>query len=182
MDKERKQDELTIESFGEMYVTWKLEKGLLSSEDGETSLVITTSDNERTLSANDFAREVGGIMIPYLSTHPDVGFESFIMNLRNIAKIGTVSYHEGKLSSEYPYRQIIDECHKACDNFGKQPTVMMVYIRFGKGQKIQMLQYAHLKCYIYMSYGIKYLDVNISYDNDADETMSTTGTIHMWTA
>lgn len=55
MDTKRKTDELTIESFGEMYVTWRLEKGLFSSKDGETPIVITTSGNERILSANDFA-------------------------------------------------------------------------------------------------------------------------------
>ena len=181
-DMEKNKNELTAEMFGEMYVKWRLEEGLYSSDKGDVVISVNEDSGERSVTLNQLAREMGTTMLPYLATHPDVGFESFNRNLWNIAKIGKVSYYEGKLSSEYPYCQIIEECYKACDNLGKQPTVMIVYIRFGKGQKIQMLQYAHLKCYIYMSYGIKYLDVNISYDNDEDETMSTTGTTQMWIA
>lgn len=179
MGKER--ENLTPDNFGEMYVRWRLDEGLYSPEEGDKVISVTEGSDERSLTVNEFAKEVGMIMLPYLSAHPDIGFESFHRTLRNMAKIGKVSYYEGKLSSEYPYDQILKESYKACDSFGKQPTVMVVYIKFGKRQKIQMLQYAHLKCYIYMSYGVKYLDVNISYDND-DETMSSTGTIQMWIA
>lgn len=179
---EKNKDELSAEMLGEMYVKWRLEEGLYSADDGEKIISIAKDSDEHNITLNDLAREIGTIMIPYLSTHPDVGLESFNRNLRNIAKIGKVSYYEGKLSSEYPYRQIIEECYKACDNFGKQPTVMIVYIRFGKRQKIQMLQYAHLKCYIYMSYGVKHLDVNISSGNDSDEAIEFSGTIQAWIA
>lgn len=175
-------EKLTPENFGEMYVRWKLEEGLYSPEDGDMIITLVEDAKERSLTLNEFAKELGLIMLPHLSKNPDVGFESFCRNLRNIAKIGKASYYEGELPSERPYNQILDECYKACDSFGKQPSVMMVYIRFGKEQKIQMLQYAHLKCYIYMSYGVKHLDVNIAYDNDEDETMSATGTIQMWIA
>lgn len=181
-DMEKNKEELTAEMFGEMYVKWRLEEGVYTSDKGDVAISVNEDSGERSVTLNQLAREIGTIMLPYLATHPDVGFKSFNRSLWNIAKIGKVSYYEGKLSSEYPYRQIIEECYKACDNFGKQPTVMIVYIRFGKGQKIQMLQYAHLKCYIYMSYGVKYLDVNIAYDNATDDAINPAGSIHMWIA
>lgn len=179
---EKNKEELTAEMFGEMYVKWRLEEGLYSSDKGDMVIPVNEDSGERSVTLNQLAREMGMIMLPYLATHPDLGYESFNRNLWNIAKIGKVSYYDGKLSSEYPYRQIIEECYKACDNFEKQPTVMIVYIRFGKGQKIQMLQYAHLKCYIYMSYGVKYLDINISYDNATDDAINPAGSIHIWIA
>ena len=179
---ERELEKLTPENFGEMYVKWKLEGGLYSSDEGDMAITLVSDNNVRDLTLNELASEIGMIMLPYLSKNPDVGFESFGKNLKNIAKIGKASYYEGRLTEEYPYSQIINECNRACKNLGKQPNVMIIYITFGKGQKIQMLQYAHLKCYIYMSYGVKYLDVNIYYDNDEDETMSTTGMIQMWIA
>lgn len=182
MDKETKQDELTIESFGEMYVTWRLEKGLLSSKYGETPIVITTSDNKRTLSANDFAREVGGIMMPYLSTHPDLGFEELRKDIFEISKIGKVSYHEGALTIEYPYSQIIEEYEKACKQFRHQPTVMLVYIKFSKDQKIKLLQYAHLKARIFMCYGVKHLSVNIAYCEESNQEINNEGSIQIWIA
>lgn len=183
MDKERKQDELTIESFGEMFVTWRLKKGLLSSEEGETPIVITTLGNERTISADDFAREVGGIMMPYLSTHPDLGFEEFRKNIFKISKIGIVSYHEGVLTNDYPYSQIIEEYEKACKQFGHQPTVMLVYIKFSKDQKIQLLQYAHLKARIYMCYGVKHLSINIAHGKGSSQEINKNeGSIQIWIA
>lgn len=180
MEKER--EILTPENFGEMYAMWRLGEGLYPPDEGDMIITLAGGTQERSLTLNELAREMGLIMLPYLSTNPDVGFESFRRNLRNIARIGKASYYEGQLLSEYPYRQIIEECYKACDSFGKHPTVMMVYIKFSKGQKIQMLQYAHLKCNIYMSYGVKHLDVNISYDNDSDEEIEFSGTIQTWIA
>ena len=64
----------------------------------------------------------------------------------------------------------------------KYVDVMVEYIKFGKGQKIQMLQYAYLKCNIYMSYGVKHLDVNVTFDNDADSPVDSIGTIQIWIA
>ena len=180
MGKER--ENLTPENFGEMYVRWRLDEGLYTPEEGDKVISVIEGSDERALTVNEFAKEVGMIMLPYLSTHPDVGLESFHRTLRNIAKIGKVSYYEGKLSSEYPYDQILKESYKSCDSFGKQPTVMVEYIKFGKGQKIQMLQYAHLKCNIYMSYGVKHLDVNVTFDNDADSPVDSIGTIQIWIA
>jgi len=179
---EIEQDELTIESFGEMYVTWRLEKGLLSPRDGETTIVITTSGNERILSADDFAREVGNIMMPYLSTHPDIGFDEFRKDIFEISKIGKLSYHEGVLTTEYPYSQIIEEYEKACKQFGQQPIVMLVYIKFSKGQKIQLLQYAHLKARIFLCYGVKHLSVNIAYCEDSNQEINNDGSIQIWIA
>ena len=177
---EKNKDELSAEMFGEMYVRWRLEKGLCSCDKGDMVISVNEDSNERSVTLNQLAREMGTIMLPYLATHPDVGFESFCYDLKHIAKIGNVSYYEGELSSERPYNQILEECTKACDSFGKQPSVMMVYIRFGKGQKIQLLQYVHLKCY--MSCGVKHLDINISYDNATDDAINPAGSIHIWIA
>lgn len=182
MDTKRKPDVLTIESFGEMYVTWRLEKGLFSSDGGETPIVITTSNCERILSANDFAREVGSIMMLYLSTHPDLGFEEFRKDLFEISKVGKVFYHEGILTIEYPYSQIIEEYEKAYIQFGQQPTVMLVYIKFSKGQKIQLLQYAHQKAHIFLCYGVKHLSVNIAYCEESNQEMNNGGSIQIWIA
>lgn len=182
MDKERTQEELTTESFGEMYVTWRLEKGLLLSKDGETPIVITALSNERTLSADDFAREVGSIMMPYLSTHPDLGFEEFRKDIFEISKIGKVSYHKGVLTNDYPYSQIIEEYEKSCEQFGQQPTVMLVYIEFSKDQKIQLLQYTHLKARIFLCYGVKHLSVNIAYCEESNQEINNEGSIQIWIA
>ena len=179
---ERELEKLTPENFGEMYVKWKLEGGLYSSDEGDMAITLVSDNNVRDLTLNELASEIGMIMLPYLSKNPDVGFESFGKNLKNIAKIGKASYYEGRLTEEYPYSQIINECNRACKNLGKQPSVMIIYVTFGKGQKIQVLQYAHLKCNIYMLHGVKHLDINISHDSHSNERIGFSGTIQIWIA
>lgn len=178
---EKKEDFLNPDEIGEMYVTWRLEEGLFSSEDGERSISLLNSDSRRTLALNDFAREVGAIMMPYLSSHPDVGFESFRSNLWEMAKIGNVTHHSATLDGEYPHRQIFEKVSLTYVDLENRPgTVMNAYIILGKNQKIQMYQYARLKFQICMRYGIKHLDMNIIYDeltNPYD-----TGSIQIWMA
>lgn len=121
-------------------------------------------------------------MMPYLLTHPDIGFEAFQKDIFEISKIGKVSYHEGALTKDYPYSQIIEEYEKACKQFGQQPIVMLVYIKFSKGQKIQLLQYAHLKARILMCYGVKHLSVNVAYCEDSNQEINNDGSIQIWIA
>ena len=81
----RDKDLLTPDGFGETYVTWRLDEGLFS-EEIRTIRYRIGIDEEKELSANELAREIGTIMMPFLSTHPDVGFESFRKTRRIMAK------------------------------------------------------------------------------------------------
>ena len=166
---EKNGDKLTPEAFGEMYVTWRLEEGLFSSEDGEKRVTLMDSDMRREIALNDFAREIGAIMMPYLSSHPDVGFDSFRRNLWEMAKIGNVRYHSAKLDDEYPHIQILEAVSSACASHGDcHPSVMTAYVVLGRNQKIHMHQYARLKLQTCLKCGIKHLDLNIIYDEDTN--------------
>ena len=77
---------------------------------------------------------------------------------------------------------ILDGDEKACKQLGQQPIVMLVYIKFRKGQKIQLLQYAHLKARILMCYGVKHLSVNIAYCEDSNQEINNDGSIQIWIA
>ena len=178
---EKNGDKLTPEAFGEMYVTWRLEEGLFSSEDGERRITLIDSDMRRVIALNDFAREIGAIMMPYLSSHPDVGFDSFRRNLWEMAKVGNVRYHSAKLDNEYPRIQILEAVSSACASYGDcHPSVMTAYVILGRNQKIQMHQYARLKLQVCIKCGIKHLDLNIIYNEDTNP--NEIGSIQIWMA
>ena len=178
---EKNEDKLTPEAIGEMYVRWRLEEGLFSSEDGEKCLTLINSDKKRSIALNDFAREVGTVMMPYLSSHPDVGFESFYRHLWEMAKIGCVRYHSAKLKGEYPHIEILEAVFSACASYGDcHPSVMTAYVVLGRNQKIQLHQYARLKLQICIKYGIKHLDMNIIYDENTNPNRM--GSIRIWMA
>lgn len=84
---------LTIESFGEMFIRQRLQDGLFSNE-GDIKVYYTIDGKEeRYLSADDLAREVGYSMLPFLSSHPDVGFDSFRKSLHSMVRHGKVISH-----------------------------------------------------------------------------------------
>ena len=71
-DMEKNKEELTAEMFGEMYVKWRLEEGLYSSDKGDMAISVNEDSDERSVTLNQLAREMGTTMLPYLATHPDV--------------------------------------------------------------------------------------------------------------
>ena len=73
-----------------MFVSMRLDDGLIDSGEDEYISVIGSDTQEMTLTVNDFARENGHTMLPYLATHPDVGFETFREYMRQFAKMGRV--------------------------------------------------------------------------------------------
>lgn len=83
---DKKHEKQTPEIFGEMYVNWRLEEGLFADETlGIVRYVVGLSE-ERLVQADDFAREVGRLMMPYLASHPDIGFDSFRKSVRHCVK------------------------------------------------------------------------------------------------
>ena len=87
MDMDDKRNEfLTPETVGEMYVRWRLEEGLFADETLGTVRYVVDHSKERGLQADDFAREVGWLMMPYLASHPDIGFDSFRKSVRHGVK------------------------------------------------------------------------------------------------
>ena len=134
---DKKIEELTPESFGEMFVSMRLDDGLIDSGDDEYISVIGSDNPVRTLTVNDFAREIGHTMLPYLATHPDVGFEGFRVDVRQFAKLGTVFSYKGTVNGKYPFRNIIDEADKVWELFGKKrSSVMVIYLDLSKDQTI----------------------------------------------
>ena len=177
----KKEEFLTPDDIGEMYVKWRLEEGLFASEGEEKIISLVDKMNHRSISLNDFAREVGEVMMQYLSSHPDVGFESFRRNLWKMGKIGNVGYHSAKLDGECPHIQILEAVSSAYANYEDcNPSVMTAYVVLGSNQKIQMHQYARLKLQTCINYGIKYWDMNITYN--ADTNSNDIGSIQMWIA
>lgn len=180
MDKNR--EELTPESFGEMFVSKRLNEGLIDSGDYEYISVIGNDNPLRTLTANDFAREIGYTMLPYLATHPDVGFETFREDVRQFDKIGTVFSYKGIVNGKYPFRNIIYETDKVWELFGKKrSSVMLIYLDLSKDQTIQMLQYVHLRIHMNMRFGVNRININIAF-REEDEGKYETGSMHIWFA
>lgn len=173
---------LTPNSLGEMYVRWRLEEGLFS--DGRLRMVwyVEDSSDERELQADDFAREVGQLMIPYLSSHPDVGFDAFRKRLRYMIKKGKVYCHCEKLVDDYPHKQIIDAVNNACRVVGsKYPEDMLIYVRLGKDQKIQMSQYKNLYLHIIMHHGVKHHNLCIAFNKDLKAgQIDDGGVVYIW--
>lgn len=137
---------LTIESFGEMFIRQRLQDGLFSNE-GDIKVCYTIDGKEeRYLSADDLAREVGYTMLPFLSSHPDVGFDSFRKSLHSMVRHGKVISHVRELIGKSPSGQIWDAIESACVQLGNErPNVLMIYLEFGTGQGLKMLQYKRLK-------------------------------------
>lgn len=76
-------EKLTLEMLGERYVNWRLEEGLFADETlGIVRYVVGLSE-ERLVQEDDFAREVGRLMMPYLASHPDIGFNSNRKSVRH---------------------------------------------------------------------------------------------------
>lgn len=65
-DMEKNKDELTVEMFGEMYVKWRLEEGVYSSDKGDVVIPVNEDSGERSVTLNQLAREIGTIMLPFL--------------------------------------------------------------------------------------------------------------------
>ena len=119
----RDKDLLTPDGFGEM-----LDEGLFSEDIGSVRYRLG-NEQEKELSVNELAREIGTIMMPFLSTHPDVGFESFRKTMRIMAKSEIVYCHHSPLAGEHPHVMISEAVDAACEAFGSQyPKEMMIYI------------------------------------------------------
>ena len=178
----KKIDELTVESFGEMFVSMRLDEGLIDSGDDEYIRVIGSDAQERSIIVNDFAREIGYTMLHYLATHPDVGFETFREDVRQFAKIGTVFSYKGTVNGKYPFRNIIEEADKVLELFGKKrSSIMVIYLDLSKDQTIQMLQYAHLRIHMNMRFGVNRININIAF-REKEDGNNETGMIHIWFA
>lgn len=179
---ERKREELTPESFGEMFVSMRPEEGMIDSGDDEYIRVVGSDTQERTLKVNDFASKMGYTMLPYLATHPDVGFEGFRVNVHQFAKIGTVFSYKGRVDGEYPFRNIIEKANKAWELFGKKRySIMVIYLNMSKDQTIQMHQYVHLRIHMNMRFGVNRININIAF-REEQEVNNETGSIHIWFA
>lgn len=173
-------DELTVESFGEMFVNMRLDEGLIDSGDDEYIRVIGSDTQQMTLTVNDFARGIGYTMFPYLATHPDIGFETFRKDVCQFAKIGTVFSYKGTVNGKYPFRNIINEADKVWELFGKKrSSIMVIYLDLSKDQTIQMLQYAHLRIHMNMRFGVNRININIAF-REEQEGNNETGMIHIW--
>lgn len=153
----RDKDLLTPDGFGEMYVTWRLDEGLFSEEIGSVRYRIG-SDEEKELSANELAREIGTIMMPFLSTHPDVGFESFRKTMRIMAKSEKVYCYHSTLVGEHPHIRISEAVDTACEAYGTQsPKEIMIYARQGSNQNLYINQYKNLKVHMFLYQGLSML-------------------------
>lgn len=115
----------------------------------------------------DFAREVGRLMMPYLASHPDIGFDSFRKSVRNMIKKGKIYCHCERLTDEHSHHQIIDAINNACKSIGsKYHEDMLIYVKLGKGQKIHMIQYKNLNLHIIVHHGVKRHNLCIAFDKD----------------
>ena len=158
---------LTPENFGEMYMKWRLEEGLFADETLGTVRYIVGHCEEKEFQADDFAREIGQLMMPYLASHPDIGFEAFRKSVRNMIKKGKVYCHYERLTDEHPHHQIIDAISNACESIGsKYHEDMLIYVKLGKGQKIHMIQYKNLNLHIIVHHGVKRHNLCIAFDKD----------------
>lgn len=164
---DKRNEFLTPETVGEMYVRWRLEEGLFSNETLGTVRYVVGQSEERELQADDFAREVGQLMMPYLSSHPDVGFNAFCKSVRNMIRKGEVHSYCERLTDEYPHHQIIEAINNACESVGcKYHDDMLIYVKLGKGQKIHMIQYKNLNLHIIVHHGVKRHNLCIAFDKD----------------
>lgn len=164
---DKRHEKLTLEMFGEMYVKWRLEEGLFADETLGTVRYVVGQSEEKVLQADDFAREVGQLMMPYLSSHPDVGFNAFRKSVRNMIRKGEVHSYCERLTDEYPHHQIIDAINNACDSVGcKYHEDMLIYVKLSKGQKIHMIQYKNLNLHIIVHHGVKRHNLCIAFDKD----------------
>lgn len=179
---DKKIEELTPESFGEMFVSMRLDEGLIASGNDEYISVICSDTQQMTLTVNDFAREIGYTMLPYLATHPDVGFETFRDDVRQFAKIGKVFSYKETVIGKYPFRNIIEEADKVMELFGKKrSSIMVIYLDLSKDQTIQMLQYAHLRIHMNMRFGVNRININIA-SREEHKGNYETGSMHIWFA
>ena len=177
-----KKREILPPEFGEMFVSMRLDEGLIDSVDHEYIRMIGSDTQEMTLTVNDFAREIGYTMLPYLATHPDVGFEGFRVDVRQFVKLGTVFSYKGTVNGKYPFRNIIEETDKVWELFGKKwSSIMVVYLDLSKDQTIQMLQYAHLRIHMNMRFGVNRININIAF-REKEDGNNETGMIHIWFA
>lgn len=181
MDK-RNKDNLTPEGFGGMYVTWRLDEGLFSEEIG-TVRYRTGDAEEKELSVNELAREIGTIMMPFLSTHPDVGFESFRKTMRIMAKAVKVYCHHSSLSEEHPHIGISEAVDAACEAFGSQyPEEMMIYVRVGRNQNLYINQYKNLKVHMLLHHRVRHVDIHIATSAQSAGVSPAQGEIYVWLA
>lgn len=183
MDMDDKRNEfLTPEMFGEMYVRWRLEEGLFSNETLGTVRYVVGQSEEKVLQADDFAREVGQLMIPYLSSHPDIGLDAFRKSVRNMIQKGKIYCHCERLTDEHPHHQIIDAINNACESIGsKYHDDMLIYVKLGKGQKIHMIQYKNLKLHIIVHHRVKRHNLCIAFDKDIKaEPKEDEGVVYVW--
>lgn len=178
----RNKDFMTPDGFGEMYVSWRLDEGLFSEEIGSVIYQIGEAE-EKELSANDLAREIGTIMMPFLSTHPDVGFESFRKTMRIMAKTEKVYCYHSSLVGEHPHIRISEAVDAACEGFGSQyPKEMMIYARLGSNQNLYINQYKNLKVHIFLYHGVKHVDIHIVTGHQSAGIPITQGEIYVWLA
>lgn len=183
MEMDDKRNEfLTPETVGEMYVRWRLEEGLFSNETLGTVRYVVDHSEERELQADAFAREVGQLMMPYLSSHPDVGFNAFRKSVRNMIRKGEVHSYCERLTDEYPHHQIIEAINNACESVGcKYHEDMLIYVKLGKGQKIHMIQYKNLNLHIIVHHGVKRHNLCIAFDTDIKaEPKEDEGVVYVW--
>lgn len=179
---DKRNEFLTPDNFGEMYVRWRLEEGLFSDETLGMVRYIVGHSEEREFQADDFARELGQVMMPYLASHPDMGFESFSRSVHNMIKKGKIFCHCERLTDGNPHHQIIDAINNACESIGsKYHEDMLIYVKLSKGQQIHMIQYKNLNLHIIVHHGVKRHNLCITFDKDNKlEPKEDEGFVYVW--
>lgn len=175
------QEELTITTLGEMYVKWRLSDGIIYTYEDRLIRYNSKNGKTRMITANDFCRETGRIMLPYLSSHPDVGFIGFCLDMRDIARFGVVYSHCSALTDEFPHKQIIRAVEKTYADFviGK-PNLLLIYIQLRHDQKIQLFQYACMKAHIQMALSPRRISIYLACLKEHKYESQYNGLIRIW--
>ena len=181
MDMGDTQQELKINDLGEIYVMWRLDEGILKTCGESPIRCISTNGDERTITANAFCRETGSAMLPYLASHPDVGFSEFCKYMKTTAEAGIVYQHDAILTDGPLYQQIINAVDEAFGRYGnRQSKLLLAYVRLRPEDKIHPYQYACLKAYTFMRYGPKRMNLCLAYDKAGEPETSDLSYIRIW--
>lgn len=181
MDMSDTQQKLKINDLGEVYVKWRLDEGILKTCGESPIRCISTNGDERTITANAFCRETGSAMLPYLASHPDVGFSEFCKYMKTTAEAGIVYQHDAILTDGPLYQQIINAVDEAFGRYGnRQSKLLLAYVRLRPDQKIHPYQYACMKAYIFMTHGPKRMNLCLAYDQAGEPETSDLSYIRIW--
>ena len=175
------QQKLKINDLGEIYVKWRLDEGILKTCGENPIRCLSTNGNERTIIANAFCRETGSAMLPYLASHPDVGFSEYCKYMKTIAEAGIVYQHDAILTNAPLYQQIINAVDKAYEHYGnRQSKLLLAYVRLRPDQKIHPYQYACLKAHIFMAHGPNRMSIFLTYDQGLEHEDCDSSIFRIW--